>query len=55
MLPTAHVSLNPPAVVLVKSLVSFEIDRVASLPSVAIDAPQHSPPELYTLHASLLI
>jgi hypothetical protein len=55
MLPAVHVLLNPPAVVLVTSLVSFEIDPVASLPSVAIEAPQHSPPELYTLHACLLI
>ena len=55
MLPAGHVSLHPPAVVLVESLVSFEIARVPSLPSGAVEAPQHSPPELYTLHASLLI
>jgi hypothetical protein len=55
MLPAGHVSLNPPNVVLVESLVSFEIARVPSLPSGAVEAPQHSPPELYTLHASLLI
>ncbi len=55
MLPAGHVPLNPPAVVLVESLVSFEIARVPSLPSGVVEAPQHSPPELYTLHASLLI
>jgi len=55
MLPAGHVSLHPPTIVLVESLVSFEIARVPSLPSGAVDAPQHSPPELYTLHASLLI
>jgi hypothetical protein len=55
MLPAGQVSLNPPAVVLVESPVSFEIIRVPSLPTGVVEAPQHSPPELYTLHASLLI
>lgn len=55
MLPAGHVSLRPPAVVLVESLVLFEIALVPSLPSGVVEAPQHSPPELYTLHASLLI
>ena len=55
ILPAGHVSLHPPTVVLVESLVSFEIARVPSLPSGAVEAPQHSPPDLYTLLASLLI
>jgi hypothetical protein len=53
MLPSAHVSLNAPVVGRIELLLSFE--SVASLPLDAIDAPQHAPPELYTLHASLLI
>ena len=56
MLPAGHASLNPPAVVLVELLASPETTRVASLPSGAVEAPpQHSPPKLYTLHASFLI
>jgi hypothetical protein len=55
MLPTARVSLNAPVITLVEPLASVEIVRLVSLPLGAVDAPQHSPPELYTLHASLLI
>jgi hypothetical protein len=55
ILPTARVSLNAPAITLVGPLASFEVVRLVPLPLVAVEAPQHSPPELYTLHASLLI
>jgi len=55
MLPTEHVSLSPPAAVLVELLASPETVRVGSLPPGAVEAPQHSPPKLYTLHASFLI
>jgi hypothetical protein len=55
MLPTARVTLNAPAITLVKPLASVEIVRLVSLPLRAVETPQHSPPELYTLHASLLI
>jgi len=55
MLPATHVSLNPPAVGRIESLVSFKTTGMASLPLDAIEAPQHAPPDLYTLHASLLI
>ncbi len=55
MLPTERVSLNAPAITLVEPLASVEVVRFVSLPHVAVEAPQHSPPELYTLHASLLI
>lgn len=55
MLPTARVSLNTPTIVLVEPVASVEVVRLVSLPHIAVEAPQHSPPELYTLHASLLI
>jgi len=55
ILPTARVSLNAPAITPVEPLASFEVVRLAPLPFVAVEVPQHSPPELYTLHASLLI
>ncbi|SRR5260370_30110774 len=55
MLPTGHLSLSPPTVVLVELLVSPETVRVGCLPAGAVEAPQHSPPDLYTLHASFLI
>jgi hypothetical protein len=55
ILPTARVSLNAPAITLVEPLASFEVVRLVPLPLAAVEAPQHSPPELYTLHASLLI
>jgi hypothetical protein len=56
-IPTARVSLSAPAITFVEPLASVEIARMVSLPLGAIEAPQHSPPppELYTLHASLLI
>lgn len=55
VLPTARVSLNAPAITLVEPLAAVELVRSVSLPLVAVEAPQHSPPKLYTLHASLLI
>lgn len=55
MLPTARVSLNAPAIALVEPLASAQVARLVSSQLSAVEAPQHSPPELYTLHASLLI
>jgi hypothetical protein len=55
MLPAARVSLNAPAITLVETLASIDVVRLVLLPLSAVEAPQHSPPELYTLHASLLI
>lgn len=54
-LPTARVSLNAPASVIVEPLVSAVMVRLVASPVNVFEAPQHSPPELYTLHASLLI
>lgn len=55
MVPTARVSLSAPDITLVEPLASVETVGLISLPLGAVEAPQHSPPELYTLHASLLI
>ena len=55
MLPTARVSLNAPAITLVEPFASVEVVRSVWLQRVGVEAPQHSPPELYTLHACLLI
>ena len=55
VLPTAHVTLVPP------TMVAADIPPVpllVALPEaspVDFAAPQHSPPELYTLHSSFLI
>lgn len=54
-LPTARVSLNAPAIVLIEPLLSVAMVRLVSSPLGAFEAQQHSPPRLYTLHASLLI
>src|SRR6267143_1071243 len=53
MLPSARVSLSAPAVVVIEHAPTLEITRSAPVPLVAVEAQQHSPPELYTLHASL--
>lgn len=56
MLPAQHASLQAPAVALVQYI--RIVDLAQGLPYPAITAPrspQHSPPELYTLHSSLLI
>jgi hypothetical protein len=55
MLPTARVSLSAPVLTLVEPLASVDIVRLVALPLGAVEAPQHSPPELYTLHTALLI
>jgi hypothetical protein len=55
VLPTARVSLSLPAITLAEPLAAVEVVRLVSWPLVAVEAPQHSPPKLYTLHASLLI
>jgi hypothetical protein len=55
LLPTAPVSLYVPAIALLEPLASVEMVRVVSLPFTIVEVQQHSPPDLYTLHASLLI
>jgi len=55
VLPTARVSLHGPAIVLVGTVASVATARLVSSPLNVVEAQQHSPPELYTLYASLLI
>ena len=55
MLPTVQATLQAPAISIVEDVRMFEgAIRISVLPLEA-EAPQHSPPELYTLYASLLI
>jgi hypothetical protein len=53
VLPAKQVSLQGPVVAVAKCSLKLE----SAIPSrlVAVSAPQHSPPDLYTLNASLLI
>jgi hypothetical protein len=55
LLPVVRASLHAPVIVPVGPLTSFAIVRLVSSPLIVAEAQQHSPPELYTLHASLLI
>ena len=55
MLPTARVSLNAPTIAAVEYASTIEIARSSAVSFVAVEVQQHSPPELYTLHLSLLI
>lgn len=55
MLPVAHVTLHPPMMVAADILASPQATSYAEVSSLDFEAPQHSPPELYTLHSSLLI
>ena len=53
-LPTARASLRDPTVATFVRTQTLDIARSAPVPLIAF-AAQHSPPELYELHASLLI
>jgi hypothetical protein len=55
MLPSARVSLNAPAGVVSQNIPMLEIVRSTPISAVTLVPEVHSPPELYTLHASLLI
>lgn len=55
MLPGHHAALHGPTVAAIGYPRVTEILRYAPDPYSIIEAPQHSPPNLYTLHASLLI
>ena len=55
VLPARQVSLHGPVVAVVEYPLTLEIVRAAPSRSAAVSAPQHSPPDLYTLNASLLI
>ena len=55
VLPIAHVTLHSPVVVVTDILASPQAMPYPEASLLDFEAPQHSPPELYTLHASLLI
>src|SRR5882724_1433801 len=55
VLPVAHVSLHAPVMVATDILESPQAVTYPEVSRLAFDAPTHSPPELYTLHSSLLI
>jgi len=55
MLPVAPVTLHEPVMVVSDVLASPQATPYPNASRLDFEAPQHSPPELYTLHASLLI
>ena len=55
VLPAAHVTLHPPTVVAADILPVPQVLASSESSPFDLAAPQHSPPELYTLHSSFLI
>ena len=55
VLPVAHVTLHPPVMDVADILPTPQVLELSEAPRTEFAAPQHSPPELYTLHSSLLI
>jgi hypothetical protein len=55
VLPAAHVTLHPPVMDVADILPSPQVLELSEASRTAFAAPLHSPPELYTLHSSLLI
>jgi len=55
MLPAAHVSLHAPVVAYFEYSRMLEIVWRTPSPPARVETQEHSPPELYTLHAALLI
>jgi hypothetical protein len=55
VLPVAHLTLHPPVMVATDVLASPNVTPHYQVSLLHFEAPQHSPPELYTLHSSLLI
>ena|SRR5882672_324643 len=55
VLPVAHVTLHAPVMVVSDIIASPQAIPCCEASRLEFEAPQHSPPELYTLHASLLI
>ena len=55
VLPVAHVTVHAPAMVVTNVLASPHTTPYAEVSRLDFEASQHSPPELYTLHSSLLI
>jgi len=55
VLPVPHVTLHAPVLVVTDILASPQAITYPEASRLDFEAPQHSPPELYTLHSSLLI
>ena len=55
VLPVAQVTAHAPVMVVADVLASPQATQYIETSSLEFEAPQHSPPELYTLHSSLLI
>ena len=55
VLPVAHVTLHAPVMVVTDLLASPQATPYPEVSRLDFEATQHSPPELYTLHSSLLI
>jgi hypothetical protein len=55
VLPAEHFVFNVPTAAVVDHLSVSEVLVFANTALSKFEAPQHSPPELYTLHSSLLI
>ena len=53
--PTAHVKFIPPVMITADLLPIPQVLAVSEGSPADFAAPQHSPPELYTLHSSFLI
>ncbi len=55
VLPVPHVTLHAPVMVVIDILASPKAAPCTEASLLDFEAPQHSPPELYTLHSCLLI
>lgn len=55
ILPAAHVTLHPPTTVASDILPVPQVLAVSDASAADFAAPQHPPPELYTLNSSFLI
>ncbi len=55
VLPAEHSVLNVPVAAVVDHFSASEVVAFADASPARFEAPQHSPPELYTLYSSLLI
>jgi len=55
VLPVAHVTLHAPVMVATDILASPQAMTYPEAFRLDFEVPPHSPPELYTLHSSLLI
>jgi hypothetical protein len=55
VLPVAHATLHVRVIVVTNVLASPQATLYREVSRLDFEAAQHSPPELYTLHSSLLI